>query len=247
MTLSRVSQQARHSSVARLVGERVRTADVRLFRGPDNVVPWSPVQSERRLHTELCSTRTIADAIHQDLRGFRQWSRLPHRNHASAHRPAHSARVPGPTSVALDVHRAHVVGRCEAQTGILRFRRLVEQVMATAPYRQARRVFWIVDNGSSHRGARPIQRAKTWDPKLQLVHTPHHARWLDQIEIYFSIVQRKVLTPNDFAGPAGLADRLRSFERHFPEIGKPFEWTFTRDDLTKLLKRLDSPSLPDAA
>ena len=59
---------------ARGVGERVRTADVRLFRGPDKVVPWSPVQSENRLHTELCTTRTIADAIHQDLRGFRQCS-----------------------------------------------------------------------------------------------------------------------------------------------------------------------------
>ena len=89
------------------------------------------------------------------------------------------------------------------------FRRLVEQVMATAPYRQARRVFWIVDNGSSHRGARSIQRAQTWDPRLQLVHTPCHASWLNQIEIYFSIVQRKVLTPNDFAGTEELADRLR--------------------------------------
>ena len=148
---------------------------------------------------------------------------------------------------ALDVHRAHVVGRCEARTGITPFRRLVEQVMSTAPYRHARRVFWIVDNGSSHRGARSIQRAQTWDPRLQLVHTPCHASWLNQIEIYFSIVQRKVLTPNDFAGTAELADRLRSFESHFAKIGKPFEWTFTRDDLTKLLKKLDSPSLADAA
>ena len=61
------------------------------------------------------------------------------------------------------------------------------------------------------------------------------------------IVQRKVLTPNDFAGTAELADRLRTFESHFAKIGKPFEWTFTRDDLTKLLKKLDSPSLADAA
>ena len=59
------------------------------------------------------------------------------------------------------------------------------------------------------------------------MHEPCHASWLNQIEIYFSIVQRKVLTPNDFAGTAELADRLRSFESHFAEIGKPFEWTFT--------------------
>ena len=82
---------------------------------------------------------------------------------------------------------------------------------------------------------------------MQLVHTPCHASWLNQIEIYFSIVQRKVLTPNDFTGTAELADRLRNFESHFAKIGVPFEWTFTRDDLTKLLKKLDSPSLADAA
>ena len=91
---------------------------------------------------------------------------------------------PGPYLAALDVHRAQVIGCCEAQTGITPFRRLVERVMTTAPYRQARRVFWIVDNGSSHRGARSIQLAKTWDPRLQLVHTPCHASWLNQIEIY---------------------------------------------------------------
>ena len=148
---------------------------------------------------------------------------------------------------ALDVHRAHLVGRCEAQTGITPFRRLVEQVMTAAPYRHARRVFWIVDNGSSHRGARSIERARIWDPRLQLVHTPCHASWLNQIEIYFSIVQRKVLTPNDFASTTELADRLRHFESHFAKISKPFEWTFTRDDLANLLQRLDSTSLADAA
>lgn len=148
---------------------------------------------------------------------------------------------------ALDVHRAHVVGRCEARTGITPFRRLVEQVMSTAPYRHARRVFWIVDNGSSHRGARSIQRAQAWDTRLQLVHTPCHASWLNQIEIYFSIVQRKLLTPNDFASTAELADRLRDFENHFARIAKPFEWTFTRDDLVNLLTKLNSPSLAHAA
>ncbi len=147
---------------------------------------------------------------------------------------------------ALDVHHATVVGRCETTTGIEPFHRLVDQVMASAPYRHARRVFWIVDNGSSHRGARAVQRAHTWDPRVQLVHTPCHASWLNQIEIYFSIVQRKVLTPNDFADLAAVADRLRQFERHFAQIGQPFEWTFTRDDLANFLEKLDS-ALADAA
>jgi len=53
---------------------------------------------------------------------------------------------------AWDMHRAKVFGRCEAKTGIVPFGRLVDQVMSTEPYASARRVFWVVDNGSSHRG-----------------------------------------------------------------------------------------------
>ena len=99
---------------------------------------------------------------------------------------------------AWDVHQAHVFGRCEAKTGIRPFERLVRQVMSQEPYRSASRVFWVVDNGSSHRGVRCQQRlARRW-PNVIVVHTPIHASWLNQVEIYFSILQRKVLTPNDF-------------------------------------------------
>ena len=65
-----------------------------------------------------------------------------------------------------------------------------------------------------------------------------HASWLNQIEIYFSIIQRKVLTPNDFQNLETVADRLEKFERHYENIAKPFEWKFTKDDLSKLLQRL---------
>ena len=97
---------------------------------------------------------------------------------------------------AWDVHRAKVFGRCEVKTGRAPFDRLVAQVMSQEPYRSARRVFWIVDNGSSHRGERAAARLQAKWPKLVLVHTPVHASWLNQIEIYFSIVQRNFLTPN---------------------------------------------------
>jgi hypothetical protein len=52
---------------------------------------------------------------------------------------------------AYDVHRAQVIGRCAPTTGIEPFTALVEQVMTTRPYATARRVFWVVDNGASHR------------------------------------------------------------------------------------------------
>jgi DDE superfamily endonuclease len=94
---------------------------------------------------------------------------------------------------ALDVHRAKVFGRCEATTGIAPFKRLVEQVMSQAPYNTARRVFWLMDNGSSHRGEASVRRITQAHPTSAPVHGPVHASWLNQIEIYFSIVQRKVL------------------------------------------------------
>jgi hypothetical protein len=96
---------------------------------------------------------------------------------------------------AWDVRRGRVLGRCERQTGIASFGRLVEQVMKTEPYRSAERVFWVVDNGSSHRGQAAIKRLRKTYRKAVLVHTPVHASWLNQVEIYFSIVQGKVLAP----------------------------------------------------
>ena len=148
---------------------------------------------------------------------------------------------------AWDVHRAKVFGRCEPTTGIGPFDRLVAQVMTVAPYRDARRVFWIVDNGSSHRGARAVVRLQQQYPNLVLVHGPVHASWLNQIEIYFSIVQRKVLTPNDFPSLAAVEDRLLAFQRHYESLARPFEWTFNRQDLVRLLAKLADQSSPAAA
>ena len=141
---------------------------------------------------------------------------------------------------AWDVHRGQVTGRCEATTGIAPFARLVAQVMTAEPYASADRVFWIVDNGSSHRGAASIKRmTKAW-PNAHLIHLPVHASWLDQAEIYFSVVQRKVLTPNDFTGLAQIRDRLAAFETHYNAVAKPFNWKFTRTDLGDLLDRIDA-------
>jgi hypothetical protein len=145
---------------------------------------------------------------------------------------------------ALDVHRAKVFGRCERTTGIAPFERLVEQVMHQSPYNEARRVFWIMDNGSSHRGAKCVARLQAKFPRLVPVHGPVHASWLNQIEIYFSIVQRKVLTPNDFPSLAVLEERLLAFQDFYEAIARPFAWTFTRRDLAALLHKLRSATEP---
>lgn len=84
------------------------------------------------------------------------------------------------------------------QMALAPFDRLVADVMAQQPYRSATWVFWIVDNGSAHRGSKAVNRLESKWPNLVLLQTPVYASWLNQIEIYFSIVQRKVLTPSDF-------------------------------------------------
>ena len=139
---------------------------------------------------------------------------------------------------AWDVHQARVFGRCEPRNGIAAFDRLVEQVMTQEPYRSARRVFWVTDNGSAHRGPTGDARLQARWANLIPVHTPRHASWLNQIEIYFSIVQRKVLTPNEFATLAALEHYLLAFQARYQAAATPFDWTFTREDLHQLLARL---------
>ncbi len=150
---------------------------------------------------------------------------------------------------AWDVHHANLFDRVEQKTGIEPFGRLVEQVMTSEPYASARTVYWILDNGSSHAGKTSIKRMQDRWPTARLIHLPVHASWLNQIELYFSIVQRKALTPNDLATLDALADRLLSFGGHYRQIARPFEWTFTRHDLNNLIDRIDQhePQLALAA
>jgi hypothetical protein len=139
---------------------------------------------------------------------------------------------------AWDVHRAKLFGRCEQTTGIDPFDRLVDQVMTTEPYATAHRVFWVVDNGSSHRGQASIDRLQHRWPTLCLIHLPIHASWLNQVEIYFSVVQRKVVSPNDFHTLDEVEARLLDFQQYYEQIATPFEWKFTKDDLNALLERI---------
>ncbi len=146
---------------------------------------------------------------------------------------------------AWDVRRGGIAGRCDTTTGIAPFGLLVDQVMQQEPYAAAPRVFWIVDNGSSHRGAAACQRLQAQYPTLILVHLPLHASWLNQIEIFFSIVQRKALTPNDFPDLAAVERRLLAFGTRYNDTAAPFHWRFTRADLERRLAHLPDP--PPAA
>ena len=137
------------------------------------------------------------------------------------------------------------MGRCEARTGIAPFGRLVQQVMGHPEYRAPYgrgdlrgRVFWVVDNGSSHRGEASVKRLSQAYPNAVLVHTPVNASWLNQVEVYFSLLQRKVLTPNDSADLQELELRIRLYEELTNSQPRPFDWKFTKYDLFALLQRL---------
>jgi len=89
--------------------------------------------------------------------------------------------------------------------------------------------------GQRHAGVVGIEGHRTIDqtppgrwPTLILVHLPIHASWLNQVEIYHSIIQRTLLATNDFNSTAELARALNDFERHYNEIAKAFVWNYFR-------------------
>jgi hypothetical protein len=152
---------------------------------------------------------------------------------------------------ALDVHTGKVFASCPPATGIAPFIALIGQVMSQEPYASAARVFVIVDNGSDHRGQAAARRLREAHPNAIMIHTPVHASWLNQAEIVFSIVQKKVISPNDFATTAQLAATLLAFTDRYNHSARPFNWKFTATDLARLLQRISArpepANLPQAA
>ena len=152
---------------------------------------------------------------------------------------------------ALDVRTGKVFASCPHTTGIAPFMGLMGQVMSQEPYASASRVFVIVDNGSDHRGKKAIRRLCDAHPNAIMIHTPVHASWLNQAEIVFSIVQKKILSPSDFATTAQLAAALLAFIDRYNQTARPFNWKFTAADLAGLLQRISTrpepASLPEAA
>jgi hypothetical protein len=156
----------------------------------------------------------------------------------------------------LDVHTGQVFGSTPQTTGIKPFMDLAGQVMARPEYQSAPRVVVIVDNGSDHRGQAAIDRLRTAHPNAIMIHTPVHASWLNQIEIFFSVIQKKVVTPDDFASLGELSATLLAFISRYNQTARPFSWKSTASDLRGLMDRIsrheqqDAPQdepLPDAA
>lgn len=139
---------------------------------------------------------------------------------------------------AWDVLRGQLLGRVAPNTCIDTFNQLVDLVMMQEPYHSSGRTFWIVDGGCAHHPNTFPARLQSMYSNAVAVALPTHSSWLNQIEIIFSIVQRKVLTPMDVADEETLAKRVLNFQDYYQETAKPFDWKFTAADLKKRLDAL---------
>jgi hypothetical protein len=146
----------------------------------------------------------------------------------------------------LDVHTGKVFASTPKTTGIVPFMDLAGQVMARPEYRDAPRVFVIVDNGSDHRGQAAIDRLRKAHPNAIMIHTPVHASWLNQLEIFFSVIKKKVVSPNDFPSLEKLSETLLAFVERYDQTAEPFRWKFTATDLAGLLRRISDHDKQDA-
>lgn len=145
-----------------------------------------------------------------------------------------------------DVTEGTVTGSTPKTTGIKPFMALMGEVFEKPEYRDAPRVFVIVDNGSDHRGKAAIDRLRKAHPNAIMVHTPVHASWLNQVEIFFSVIQKKVVSPNNFHSTKELSETLLAFIERYNRTAKPFNWKYTADDLRDLLARISEHEKQDA-
>ena len=146
----------------------------------------------------------------------------------------------------LDVHAGRVLASTPGTTGIVPFMDLMGEVMARPEYKNAPRVFVIVDNGSDHRGKAAADRLRRAHPNAVMIHTPVHASWLNQVEIFFSVIQKKVVSPNNFPSLEKLSETLLAFVDRYNRTAEPFSWKYTADDLKDLLRRISEHEKQDA-
>jgi hypothetical protein len=139
---------------------------------------------------------------------------------------------------AWDVFAGRILGRVAPNTCIATFNELIDLVMTQAPYQDSARTFWVVDGGPAHHASTFPARLQGLYPNAVAVLLPTHASWLNQIELYFSIVQRKVLTPMEVPDGETLTQRVLDFQDYYQDTAKPFSWKFTAADLKNRLDAL---------
>lgn len=138
----------------------------------------------------------------------------------------------------LEVRTGQVFGKTSATSSIESFQTALAHCLARPRATRWERIFLILDNGPSHHPRTSPARLAALDPRIIAVHLPTHSSWLNQVELYFSILVRKALTPRDFPSLAALRDQIHRFEGYYNEVAAPFRWQFSRNDLERYVERL---------
>ena len=129
---------------------------------------------------------------------------------------------------ALDVNTGQVLADTVERNDAVTFIAFLETIEAnTDPTKQ---IHAIMDNGSSH----IAKLTKAWfetHPRWHAHYTPKHASWVNQVELFFSILQRKVIRNGSFPTQADLIDKMMRFITTYDQTAKPFAWTYAADPL----------------
>ena len=138
----------------------------------------------------------------------------------------------------LDVFTGKVYGETSESNGIEPFEQALGHCLQSPRFQQAERIFLIVDNGCAHHPSTSPARIQAQHPQVTVVHLPTHSSWLNQVEIYFSILQRKALTPRDFPSKTALEQRLLWYQWYYNQYAEPFHGKYSVADLEKYLEKL---------
>ena len=154
--------------------------------------------------------------------------RLPMKPHR-VERLSHEYKRNGTASLlaALEVHSGQVYGQSIRHNNSETFIRFLRRMLNNYPGKD---LYVILDNGSSHRSNRTLG----WASKQKRIHlkfTPTHASWLNQIEIWFGILTRKVVRRGIFKSREELVAKLMSFIEAYNKEARPFQWTYKGDPL----------------
>jgi transposase len=93
------------------------------------------------------------------------------------------------------------------------------------------KIHLVMDNGSSHTS----KATKAWlaaHPRFSVTYTPKHASWLNMVELFFSILARRLLHRGEFTSREHLARKLLGFIGHYSRHAKPFRWRYDGRPLT---------------
>jgi transposase len=142
----------------------------------------------------------------------------------------------------LSVADGQIVGQCSARKRFVDFQAFISGVLVPeAQRRNMHTIALIMDNGTTHapkqleQWLREQAAKQDWGLTFEVHWLPTNASWLDQIEIWFSILQRKLLEPNDFASTQALEQAITDYISYYNQTAKPIKWTYTVERLERKL------------